>query len=413
MGALIFLFVGVFVGLIGAIVAQSDAMPGLVMILGGLAISVGTFRFMVKKTKKDHAKWEAQAAERAADEQRAKSAGTWQFPVKLFIDKCGDNRIHGIHSEADYQKAKLIAMSILDDHQVPKEAQAQYVTRQKLESYCAQLVQHEEAQKQARLQKELSDLRREEAALEAESTRYSQQIGRDKSIRYCEDKIEYYQALAAQCQQKIDEIMNKAAGRHSTMVQKETDWAIAGGIASGLAGGAAGLAAAADVQNQNAAKRQYNAQLTSNIITLAAYESQDLRATKDAAWKSISYWTEELNKAKLLLTQSLDEADLLKRLDPPVSHMEISKTGAVKMEIALRAATGFHIHETVPATVDGSIQAILKHDGKIAGTATFCVKYNGATTKHTVNCICTNPSVQAGKYDVSFAPNHLWAVEAH
>ena len=66
MGALIFLFVGVFVGLIGAIVAQSDAMPGLVMILGGLAISVGTFRFMVKKTKKDHAKWEAQAAPHSA-----------------------------------------------------------------------------------------------------------------------------------------------------------------------------------------------------------------------------------------------------------------------------------------------------------------------------------------------------------
>ena len=405
-----FLF-GTVIMLIGLAITLGDMAVGMAVAFVGVIIAVSSFLIMTKHTKNDMKQREEEQAERLNLERMSWADGTWKMPLDVFEEDCAKCKISNIASEANYQKAKLIAETLMDRVGIPKEHQMQYATREKLSQYFAEIDRKNQAAAQLEMEKKIAALQIEEAEMEKEFKRYADCVGREKSICYCNEQIAYNRHIIAQCDAEISRICGNAADIHTKGTQKERSWAILGGIANGIAGGAAGLAVAIDVERQNQAKRQHNAQLTSDVITLAALETKDFRVRKAGAQSNIESWTRELESAKLLLIDDTTRADLLPKLYLNVLKVENSLTGAAKIQIEVNATPDLYIYDNVPAVVDGSIAVLLKNGEKVVGTTVASLGYDGAYERHNIDCICTNISEQADTYKIEFAPHHLWLVE--
>lgn len=405
-----FLF-GIVIMLIGLAITLGDMAVGMAVAFVGVIITVSSFLLMTKHSKKEWKYIEEEQAERLRLEQLSWADGTWEMPLDKLEQECDKCKITSIANEANYQKAKLIAESLMDRIGIPKEYQMQYTTREKISQYLAEINRKKQTAAQLEMEKKVAGLKIEEAAAEKEYKRYADCVGREKSTCYCNEQIAYNEHIIAQCDAEISRICGNAADIHTKGTQKEHSWAILGGIANGIAGGAAGLAVAIDVERQNQAKRQHNAQLTSDVITLAALETKDFRARKASAQGSIERWWQELESSKLLLIADGNETDLLSKLHLNVLSVENSLTGAVKIQIEVNATPDLHIYDNVPAVVDGSIVVMLKIGEKVVGTTVSSLGYEGAYQRHNIDCICTNISEQSENYKIEFAPHHLWLVE--
>lgn len=262
---------------------------------------------------------------------------------------------------------------------------------------------------------QLSELRKEEETLEKKYTRYAETIGLEKHLAICRDKCEEETAYIASLEQKSNTIHQGAEATYRLNKEKESSWALHGGIASGIAGGAAGLAVAADVQRKNADIQQRNRQLAQSVAAMEVAANLNTWDAQARAEKRIKQWQKKAEISKMLLTDFVDEDELLSMLKPQVISLQQSKTGAIALKIEIHAPSNFYIYENVEAAIDGSIAVFLKKDDKIVGT-TFCVAGFGGYSQNfkyprKYDCICTNVSEKADTYEVSFAPYHLWAVE--
>ena len=380
---------------------------GIIMLISGIVIG-----FRNKMAEAEDAR-EAEREERKQQREEAWANGTWQLPLDKFEKQCADNGINGISSEYEYEKAKLIALSIIQKFNIPEEDQYQYVTREKLEMYFSAIRQKKADEEKIEQQEKIKEAATEEAALKAECIRYAECIGRQKSVQYCQDRVDYHQQIVYECIQDEESVRQGGEATYLLSKGKERSWATHGGIASGIAGGAAGLAVAADVERKNAQVRQQNVQLAQSIGQLTAMSLERIWKEKERAREQEIYWHRRLEQAKILLVQTPDEYELLEKLSPKVVSIENSITGAVKLKVEFQATPDLLIYENVRAVADGSVKVLLSVGGKTVGSTICTIKYTGATAKHTVECICTNVSKQTDKYDITFAPYHLWAVEKH
>ena len=345
-------------------------------------------------------------------QQQMWADGEWKLPLELFAQNCEENNVTSVSSERDYQKAIIIVENIMRKEGIPKQYQAQYITYPKIKKYFTLMKRYNEAEAQAELNQQIEELLPQEKAFEEECSRYAEYTGRDKSIRYCEDKIAYYNYVIWQCEQNEASVRSGGNKLYDLSKGRESSWAIHGGIASGIAGGAAGLAVAADVERKNVQIRQQNTNLVHSIAQFQAAVIEGIWKEKHKAKEKLQYWNKEAECANLLLVQSMDEQQLLSMLQPTTKKVEKSITGAVKLQIELQNTPNLVIYGNVRAVVDGSIKVLLKVKGKVVGSALCSLEYNGVARPQTIECICTNVSKQADKYDVSFEPYHLWALES-
>lgn len=336
---------------------------------------------------------------------------TWEFPVDTFIKRCESNKVFQIHSSADYQRAKLIAQELLRELRVPEKYHSRYTNEKALKHHIEILSKRREAEKAKKERAQMQQMQSEEAELCEKYTYYAEYTEQSKSIQICRDKISAAKEIIRQCEQ--DEISVKNGGEATYLMgrQKESSWAVHGGIASGIAGGAAGLAVAADTERRNQVKRQQNAALASNIASLSVMQLEKIWDRKRGAEYDVSQWTKKLNEAKMLLCDNLDEQKLLNMMHPSVEKTEITKTGAVKLKVNLHSTPNLIIFDEVKAVVDGSIQVLLKVDDEVVGTAICVLPYGGMSNSAIVYGICCQPTKKEMKYTYEFKPYHLWAVE--
>lgn len=383
---------------------------GIVLLVGVLAfIAFGIFKWIQCVAKE---KAQEQATQEA---DRLYASGDWMPDLKELRTEFARYNIHDVDSSASFQRAQLILSMYLNKCGVPEKYHSIYSTKDRISKYVTEIeakIQKEQEEKIAREKRILLDnLRKDEAIYKKQHTQYADLIGREKSIRYCQDQIDEWNKRIQQYRQQAQTVRDVGNKLYETTRERESDWALHGGIASGIAGGAAGLAVAADVERNNAQIRDRNDSLATGIAAAVHAKNSDIYRDIVRAEDSVKYWEKQLNKAKLLLVESMDEKALLKKLSPKVLHIENSQTGAVKLEIELRKTPDFTICENVSAVVDGSIRIILKADGKKVGTAMCTLDLSGSYRKQTMICICTDISKQEENYQVSFEPHHLWAVE--
>jgi len=276
-----------------------------------------------------------------------------------------------------------------------------------LESYNIGKSEVEQADKKQLIK----EMKAREKADETEYTKFVKLTGRAKSARIIENSIDDCHAMIAACQAEIDDIMNEAAGNVVRNTQRESSWATHGGIAAGIAGGAAGVAVALDTERRNQEKRQFNAELYRINAQLAALKSDEPRKRIREIERELDRWQREKEKNKLRLTEKIDESKLLDGMKPRIAKFENSPTGAVRLTLELQPFSDLLICDNVKAVVDGSIEVSLLADGEVIGTAIRVLPYQGITRMQKLECICRNIKKQNDKYEFSFKPIHLWAVE--
>ena len=380
---------------------------GIIMLISGIVIGLRN-----KVAEAEDAR-EAEREEREQQREEAWANGTWQLPLDKFEKLCVANGINGISSEYEYEKAKLIALSVIQQFKIPEEYQRQYITREKLEMYFSAIRRNRAEEAEMEQQERIREVAAEEARLNAEYIRYAECIGRQKSIQYCKDRVDYHQQIVFECMDDEESVRKGGEATYLLSKGRERSWATHGGIASGIAGGAVGLAVAADVEHKNAQVRQQNAQLAQSIGQMTAISLERIWKEKERAREQVTYWHERLEQAKILLVQTQDEYELLEKLAPKVVSIENSITGAVMLEVEFGSTPDLRIFEKVPAVIDGSIRVVLSAGGRTVGSAICTLGYRGSLMKRRVKCICTSMSKQVEEYQISFEPYHLWTIEKH
>jgi len=227
----------------------------------------------------------------------------------------------------------------------------------------------------------------------------------------CRDNVNHYAVVISNCNDDQNNVFQNGNALYQHAHQRESSWAIHGGIANGIASGAAGLALAADVERRNQEKRQYNKELSSNIAKVSAYQLQNIWDRKHRAEEMRTFWSEKLEESKILLAEDMDQRDLLRWLQPTVIHSEITDTGAVKIKVRLHATPDLSIYDDIPAVVDGSIYVVLRADGENVGYALCVLPFGGMHRSTVIECICCKLKKKAPQYTFAFAPNQLWAIE--
>lgn len=318
--------------------------------------------------------------------------------------KLRDNGVADLKSKANVARLKLFAENngiTMSEEELIKQFNLgkKYVERS------------EAKEKEQENRRRLNEIKKQEKELNAEYTRYAKYKGSNKSVQFCMDKIKEADEIIYQCEKDQESVTNGGEALYLSGKQKESSWAVHGGIASGIAGTAAGIAVAADVERRNQEKRQQNAQLLNSIAAMSAYTLEKIWARKRSAKEEKEYWQEKLEKSKNLLTEKMDPAKLVEMIRPTVKSYEITETGAVKMKVDVWPAEKLFICDDVDAVIDGSFKVLLKADGEDAGFAVCTLPYSGLACCLTLDCICCKPEKTAEKYTFDFVSDNLWALE--
>ena len=321
---------------------------------------------------------------------------------ELFYKECAKNNILTTNT-ADAARMKIIAkqlgISYSDDELIQKFLKGMSVTKE-MERIA------EENERQARF----PVIRKEELLAEQESKKYINLTGSDKRIRMCLDEAARYRAEVAQYEQIDESIANGAATLYSLYSEKETDWAIHGGVASALAGSAAGVAVAADIQRKNAEVRASNEQLRQSVDQFSVQQRLNIWMKQHEVEKIMKRYETDAEKAKLKLVDFRPQEDLLRLLCPVIEKKETSETGAITFTVRVNKAS-ITIYDTVSAVVDGSFKVKVMDGKEVAGEAYFTLPYNGSERNSTLSGICASLPAAEKEYTFVFEPHNLFAIE--
>ena len=377
-----------------------DAIAGFLIIYGiGIQISVGYSHLVWKIGSSRYKKtMEKQEAEKAAEAERKRvfEEEHPHYKQEQFYLQCKAQGIKSVDTPADVARLVLFA----------KNKNYPGTESQLIEAYKT----GEKDVTSLELKKELDKLKSTEEMLEKDSLRYKETKGQLKRILMCRDQAKEYrkqeESYRAQSRSTKDAIFQGTQGA----MQKETDWATHGGIASGIAGPAAGLAVASDIQRKNAQIREQNAALTQLAARAAVEASRGFDSQAYEASQKAEEWEARATAAENKLVENLPEHQLLEQLCCKATAHQ-SKTGAITVEVKITATKELKIYETVPAIVDGGLQAQILDGTDYVGTAYLPLPWNGSEFNTTLKGICRNPVKKAKKYTVKVEPYYLWAME--
>ena len=371
------------------------------------AASGGVLLYAAKKLLQAHNAFKEEVREEIEEQQAAREEYLKAHPypeAEEFFKQARDAGIPNLDSKANISRLLLFAKNngitnsrteIIDQYNLGK----QYVEP------------WEEKERLQQQQEHLDTLQEEELELLEQYTLYADYTEQNKSIRICQEKIRQAESVIWQCEQDEDSVRRGGQATYMLGHQKESSWAVHGGIANGIAGGAAGIAVAIDTERRNQEKRQANENLASSIATLSVMQLEKIWSRKHDAQSSLNYWTAKLEEAKILLCEQLNQKELLEMMHPSVEKYEITETGAVKLKVKLYSTPNLIIFDEVKAVVDGSIKVLLKLNNEVVGSAVCVLPFGGMDGSATVNAICCEPEKKATAYTFDFVPNHLWAVE--
>lgn len=267
----------------------------------------------------------------------------------------------------------------------------------------------EEKQKKDRISK----LTEKEKQLETENEKYILYTGREKTIQMCLDKVKYYRNIEEEHHNQLYGIAKSAVGLYRNTAERESSWALRGGFVSGIAGGAAGIAAAIDTQNQNEEIRRRNSQLKKDIDGVASVGMSYHIQKETQAASQAKKWEELIERIKIKLVQGLPQSELLEMLNPTLKSLSVSETGAVLIDVCIErdSKNPLMIYQSVSAVVDGFFCAKLWFNGKNVGQVIFALPWDGVNYSTTLHGICRKPLEKAERYDITFEPYNLWAIE--
>ena len=383
-----------------------DTFALLFMAAFALAAMIGSFFCLIKIPKVIRAEHRELMEEVEKEwEKQDKKYAAWlkdhpHLEEEEFYEKMRDAGITSIDTEGQKQKLLLCAKNMGIQKAPQVIITAYQVGKQEFE-------RHEQAEAAI-------DMRRVEKEELKKLLRFSKCQGREKTIRYCEDKIAEYQAIIKKCKQDREKIKNGTMALYQGAKQSETDWATHGGIASAIAGPVAGVSRAVEIQQQNASIRESNRELSRNLGNAQFTMLMAIDDEIEAATNHLNDWYERVQKAGTLLVENVDPNVLFASMKPTLTSHAVSESGAVHVEVTVEKNENLTIFGDTPAVVDGNIEVlILSNTGKTIGTAVCVLPVGGMTRseKMVIKGLCLGTTKKYDDYRFEIRPGTLWAQE--
>ena len=269
----------------------------------------------------------------------------------------------------------------------------------------------EQSEEQVKLN-EMLLLVEQERVYEELSKKYITLYGQEKAVKMCLDEAKIYHKIVADCDALEKKAWNNSNEAYMAYAQKESSWAIHGGLASGLAGGAIGVATAMYIQDKNRTIQSSNKKLEDALLNKAVDVVLEISKKRQAAKDKEEFWENEASEMKKHLVQDVSEHELLSRIGPKVIKQRQSETGAIEISVQTNSTQNLYIFENIKAVVDGCFKAVIWDDQIRVGEAFFALPYEGAKEKYELSSICCSSKLEIGKnYNITFEPEKLWGLE--
>lgn len=305
---------------------------------------------------------------------------------KEFYLACEKQGIRSLDSESARAKATLIAKQM----GYPEGDLDTWFEKSKAKALAADMKKEQER---------LAKLRKSEEEEERELTKFAKYKGREKRIAMIKE-------LMIPHLQEIEKQSRNVQIATGVPLQKEHDWAVAGGIAQGIAGPAAGVVTALNTQAKNEEIRSQNAK---NLYAAAQVYGFAKKRIEEQE-KEIAKINARITEVEVKLIDESLEASLMDFLDISSVTTKISETGAVTVTASVKKNKKVIIYDNVDAIIDGTIAAELYQSDKFIGTALLVFPMDGMGSGK-LSGICLCHAKQGEKVEVKFRPYHLWAME--
>ena len=256
----------------------------------------------------------------------------------------------------------------------------------------------------AEREKAIKEKKRKEEEVEYKKlNRYASYTGREKRIAMVRDTVDENRRIAELLEQTANNLIENSQ-------QREHNAATWGGIANGIAGFGAGITTALQTELENIQIRANNAKRMEELIPVWR------QAVGTAArYKSLVVAGEELiKKTQIALVSETKAADVLKKIKHTKNpEVEVSITGAVRVNAYVRLNKKEAIFENVPAVADGTIVARILEGGQEIARVNLVCPLQGIGAEKEVNLqgIALVNADQSKKYKVTFGAENLWLME--
>ena len=196
--------------------------------------------------------------------------------------------------------------------------------------------------------------------------------------------------------------MAKAA--ETMFYQKETDWAIMGGIASGIGGFGAGLATAVNTQLENARVREYN---RTTGAAMSSFVSGVMSNAASRVESNMNYMEREIQELEKVPVLDLPEKELFDMLQIRAVEFKSANTKQI-LEAVVSLKKEFK-HEDVNMCIDGYLKATIQSGGETAEEVVLILPMEGITTvPRKVRGVCMKGGGDSAS--VQFSAGRLWAM---
>lgn len=440
---------------IGAVVIIGDAgwpIP-FAFILGGICLFASFVCFMSKQMEKEEQKYQTTKEKVAIQKQQEElqkqqeelqkrqesirlekeridkinsemKEGLWKFPSAKFYQLCRDGHATVLDNEFSVCKATHIAQQLIleRDSKIDLKCCEKYLSIDGLNRFLEEgkhitAIAESEALLLQKKPKDAENLTKQEQTFLARAKELNTLHGNNKRLKMLENLYKDY-GVRIQALADGEKAMKQLGMIYLGQQQKESSWAVLGGIAEGIAGPAAGIMAASNamksntkIQEHNAAVRKASMDIMSGIPGLSAD-----RYTLEKEQESIKQQYIATKNEVTLATPSAKEIRQNITIGKTTVKKNPSGALSVSVSIALKEPFSLNVPRNVLMVVDGTLKGIVWHEDEIIGEVLFPLPIGGIpcywVEEITLDGLCGRSMDYDGKYTVKIlSEQNLWVME--
>lgn len=199
--------------------------------------------------------------------------------------------------------------------------------------------------------------------------------------------------------------MAKAA--ETMFFQKESDWAIAGGIASGIAGPIAGAAAAMNTQLENARIREYNRTTGVAMTNLVSGVMSNAVSRIEASMYGMEGEIANINQVPVLSVPANELFDKIK-----FSDVDFKSANGKRIIEAVVCLKEEYVHDKISMCIDGYLNAEIKDGDQVVENVVLILPLEGITTvPRKIKGLCMKAKGSSYSLSAKFSAGNIWAME--
>lgn len=414
------------VGIFAIVSGEVDLLIyGILLILAGAAFLYPYIRYKKKEVKKKKEQEAEQKAEEARIQEINNNAknGKWEFPSEKYYCLCRDNQVKALNNEFCIRKATQLAEQLIKETapDIDLANCIEYLKQSSLERFLEKgellAKKTEERILFEKKQPQNANPNVPEKTFMQRTSELVALSGSNKRVKMLNNlDSDYFSEIVRKIngEQALRQLGMIYAGQQ----QKESSWAIVGGIAEGIAGPAAGIMAAANTMENNRKILEYNLSvrkasmdIMSGIPNVAGdrIKLEEEREKVKEALKSV--------ETKVVLSQPTGK-EIWQNIEVGKATVKKNPSGvlAVSLPISLKEPFVLDVPDDVCMVVDGVLRAEVWFEDKRVDSVFFPLPMYGIPTNMTAEIIldgmCGRSVEFDGEYTVKIADTqNLWIME--